>query len=66
VLAIEAMAAAQALDFVVPLKTGSRGQKAYQAIRAVSPSMQKDRVMYEDFSRIADVIADGKISEVLI
>jgi histidine ammonia-lyase len=66
VLAIEAMAAAQALDFVVPLKTGSRGQKAYQAIRAVSASMQKDRVMYEDFSRIADVIADGKISEVLI
>jgi histidine ammonia-lyase len=66
VLAIEAMAAAQALDFVVPLKTGSRGQKAYQAIRAVSPSMQKDRVMYEDFSRIASVIADGKISEVLI
>jgi histidine ammonia-lyase len=66
VLAIEAMAAAQALDFVAPLKTGSRGQKAYQAIRAVSPSMQKDRVMYEDFSRIAAVIADGKISEVLI
>jgi histidine ammonia-lyase len=66
VLAIEAMAAAQALDFVAPLKTGSRGQKAYQAIRAVSPSMQKDRVMYDDFSRIAAVIADGKISEVLV
>ena len=29
VLAIEAMAAAQALDFVAPLKTGKRGLKAY-------------------------------------
>jgi histidine ammonia-lyase len=65
VLAIEAMAAAQALDFVAPLKTGPRGQKAYQAIRAVSPAMEKDRVMYEDFARIASVIADGKISDAL-
>lgn len=65
VLAIEAMAAAQALDFVAPLKTGPRGQKAHQAIRTVSPAMEKDRVMYEDFARIASAIADGKISDAL-
>jgi len=65
VLAIEAMAAAQALDLVAPLTTGKRGQRACDAIRAVSPRMERDRVMYEDFSRIADVIASGKISEVL-
>ena len=65
VLAIEAMAAAQALDFIAPLRTGPRGQKAYQAIRAVSPAMEKDRVMYEDFARISSVIADGKISDAL-
>jgi histidine ammonia-lyase len=65
VLAIEAMAAAQALDFVAPLKTGKRGQKAWQAIRSVSPKMDKDRVMYGDFARIADVIAAGKLAEVL-
>ena len=65
VLAIEAMAAAQALDFVAPLKTGKRGQKAWQAIRSVSPTMDKDRVMYSDFARIADVIASGKLAEVL-
>src|SRR5436853_913737 len=33
VLAIEAIAAAQALDFVAPLKTGRRGQKACESIR---------------------------------
>jgi histidine ammonia-lyase len=65
VLAIEAMAAAQAIDLVVPLKTGQRGQKACAAIRAVSAKMEKDRVMYEDFAKIARVIDDGEISEVL-
>jgi histidine ammonia-lyase len=65
VLAIEAMAAAQALDFVAPLKTGRRGQKACEAIRSVCPTMDKDRVMYHDFARIADLIAAGKLAEVL-
>ena len=65
VLAIEAMAAAQAMDLVAPLKTGKRGQHACEAIRAVSPKMEKDRVMYEDFARIARIIDEGKISEVL-
>jgi histidine ammonia-lyase len=65
VLAIEAMAAAQALDFVAPLKTGNRGQKAHDVIRSVCPAMDKDRVMYEDFARTAKLIADGKVSEAL-
>lgn len=65
VLAIEAMAAAQALDFVVPLKTGKRGQRAHDAVRSVCAAMDKDRVMYKDFARVAGIIAEGKISVVL-
>src|SRR5437764_13874694 len=64
-LAIEAIAAAQALDFVAPLKTGKRGQKAYAAIRTVCAAMDKDRVMYEDFARTAKLIADGKVADAL-
>src|SRR5438552_10579155 len=64
-MAIEAMAAAEALDFVAPLKTGKRGQKAFQEIRSVCPTMDKDRVMYRDFARIADLISGGKLAEVL-
>jgi histidine ammonia-lyase len=64
-MAIEAMAAAQALDFVAPLKTGKRGQAAHAAIRSVCPTMDKDRVMYQDFVRIAELIASGKVAEVL-
>ena len=65
VLAIEAMAAAQALDLVAPLATSKRGQKACAAIRSVSPKLEKDRAMYQDFAKIAGVIASGKIREVL-
>ncbi len=65
VLAIEAMAAAQALDFMAPLKTGKRGQAAHAAIRSVSPTMEKDRVMYKDFAKIAELITNGKIAESL-
>ncbi len=64
-LAIEAMAAAQAIDFLAPLKPSKRLQQAHAAIRAVCPTMEKDRVMYKDFVRIADVIASGKLAAVL-
>jgi histidine ammonia-lyase len=40
-------------------------QQAHAAIRAVSAPMDKDRVMYQDFARIADLIAAGKIAAVL-
>ena len=64
-MAIEAMAAAQALDLLAPLKTSKRLQQALAAIRAVSPKVERDRVMYQDFARIADLIASGKIAAAL-
>lgn len=65
VLAIEAMAAAQALDLIAPLTTSKRGQKACAEIRTVSPKLDKDRAMYQDFAKIAEVIATGKIRAAL-
>jgi len=65
VLAIEAMAASQALDLMAPLTTSSRGQVARAAIRSVSPKLEKDRAMYQDFVKIAQLIANGKIREAL-
>ena len=65
VLAIEAMAVAQAIDFLAPLKTSQRGQAAHAAIRSVCPTVEKDRVMYKDFARIAELIASGKMAEVI-
>jgi histidine ammonia-lyase len=65
VLAIEAMAVAQALDFLAPLKTSKRGQAAHAAIRSVCATMEKDRVMYSDFARLTALIASGKVAEAL-
>jgi histidine ammonia-lyase len=65
VLAIEAMAVAQALDFLSPLKPSKRGQAAQAAIRSVCPTMEKDRVMYEDLARLASLIGSGKVAEAL-
>jgi histidine ammonia-lyase len=65
VLAIEAMAAAQAVEFLAPLKTSKRGQTAYAVIREVSPSIVNDRVMYGDFANVAKIIETGKLSEIV-
>lgn len=65
VLAIEAMAVAQALDFLAPLKSSRRGEEAHALIRAVCATMQHDRVMYPDLARISDLVASGKIAAVL-
>ena len=65
VLAIEAMAAAQALDLVAPLTTSKRGQAACTAIRSVSSMLEKDRAMYQDFAKISDLIARDQIRQAL-
>jgi len=65
VLAIEAIAAAQALDFLAPLKPSPRGRKLHETVREVCPTMQKDRAMYTDFAKVARVIEDGKLSAIL-
>jgi histidine ammonia-lyase len=40
-------------------------QQAHAAIRAVCATMEKDRVMYQDFARIAALIASGKVADVV-
>ncbi len=65
VLAIEALAVAQAHDFRAPLQTSKRGQVALAAIRAVSPPITEDRVFALDFAKVAEVIAQGKIAAAL-
>ena len=62
-IAIEAMAAAQAIDFLAPLKTSKPLQTTHAAIRSVCPTMERDRVMYKDFARISGLLASGKLAE---
>ena len=63
VLAIEACAAAQALDFLLPLKSSQPLQKAHAAIRKVSPKIEHDRVFADDFVKLAELIRAAKLTE---
>ena len=65
VLAIEALAAAQAVDLWSPLKPGRRAQQALAEIRAVSPPVPEDRSLSGDIARVAEVIRQGKLAAVL-
>ena len=65
VLAIEAIAAAQALDFLAPLKPSKRAQQAVASVRKVCPTMEHDRSLAADFGRVAEVIERGEIAAVL-
>ncbi len=61
VLAIEACAAAQAVDFLAPLKTSKPLQQAHAAIRKVSAKVEQDRSLAADFARVAELIRAGGV-----
>jgi histidine ammonia-lyase len=64
VLAIEACAAAQALDFLAPLETSTPLRQAYSAIRNVCRKVEQDRALSSDISAIASIITKGLLAEV--
>jgi histidine ammonia-lyase len=65
VLAIEALASAQALDFLTPLKPSKRAQQALAAIRKVSKPVDIDRSLAPDFEKVSEVIEQGEIAAAL-
>ncbi|HYI44755.1 MAG TPA: histidine ammonia-lyase [Actinomycetota bacterium] len=61
VLAIEALAAAQALDHRAPLEPASRTQRVMSAIRSVSPTLEEDRALSEDIQKVRDLLREGTL-----
>src|SRR5262249_44394284 len=61
VLAIEALAAARALDLLAPLKSSATLESMRDAIRAVSPPISVDRPFYRDIAAIEKAIAAGAL-----
>ncbi len=59
VLAIEAICAAQGLDYRLPLKTGPRAQEGYQAVRSAAPSLRQDRPLSGDIAAVTELIRRG-------
>jgi histidine ammonia-lyase len=61
VLAIEILAASQALDLLSPLTTSVALQRVHAAIRKTVPTLVEDRPPAPDIERISSLIASGEI-----
>jgi histidine ammonia-lyase len=59
VLAIELMCAAQGIEFRRPLKSSSPVERAHDAIRAVVPRLEQDRVLSTDIAALASAVRSG-------
>jgi histidine ammonia-lyase len=62
VLAIELLAAAQAVEFLAPLEPGVGGRVARDAVRALSPWVADDRSLAGDIEAVASAIRDGSVA----
>lgn len=61
VIAIEMMAAAQAIDFRRPLRASPGVEAAYEVIRKYVSFLDEDRPLYDDINRLKEVVASGEI-----
>lgn len=61
--AIELLAAAEALEFRRPLKSGAGVERAYATVRAISPVVTEDRAMSRDIEQVAAAIRMGEFDD---
>ena len=64
-LAMELLCACQGLDFLVPLRTGSEAQKAYDLVRGVSARLDADRSLTKDIDAVAGLVSNGSFSQLV-
>ena len=62
-LAIEILAACQALDFRGGVKAGRGAQAAYELVRARVPTMERDRELHVDIEAVQALIDSGAFSD---
>jgi histidine ammonia-lyase len=62
ILAVEAIAACQALEFHHPLTTSPPLQAAYNRLRARIPPLERDRVLSPDIEESAEMVRKGVLA----
>ena len=62
IVGIEAVTAAQGIDFRAPLNTGTQLLKAHAAIRAVVPTLEVDRYMAPDLEAAVELVRNGGLN----
>lgn len=62
VLAIELMTAAQALDFLRPLRPGEGVEEVHRHVRSVVPPLDEDRELAPDLEAVRRLVAEGRFA----
>ncbi|NKN37567.1 histidine ammonia-lyase [Agrobacterium sp. a22-2] len=62
IIGIEALTAAQGIDFRAPLTTSPQLQQAINALRIVVPTLDVDRYMAPDLAAATDLVASGALN----
>jgi histidine ammonia-lyase len=65
ILSIELLCAAQGIDLLAPLQTGTLARQAQQAIRAKSAKVIEDRPLAPDINALSDLVASGLFANLL-
>jgi histidine ammonia-lyase len=62
--ALELLTAAQALEFLKPLRPGRGVSVAYDAVRAAVPALAADRVLAGDIAALEKLVRDGEFARI--
>ena len=62
IVGIEAVTAAQGIDFRAPLKTSAELQRAHATIRGAVPTLEADRYMAGDLAAAAELVSSGALN----
>jgi histidine ammonia-lyase len=62
-IAIELLAAAEALEHRRPLRAGRGVERAFAAVRKVAPPLTRDRALSDDIARVAEAIRRGDFDD---
>lgn len=65
ILAIELLAACQAIDLLAPLRTGTLAQKAHASVRSIAKKLNEDRSLAKEIEAVSNLITGGGFQELL-
>ncbi|HEY8356836.1 MAG TPA: aromatic amino acid lyase, partial [Ramlibacter sp.] len=62
IVAIELLAAAQAIEFLRPLRTAAALENVLRLVRSVSPAMMEDRSLARDIAVVHHLVCSGDLA----
>ncbi len=65
ILAIELLAASEAIDSLSPLRTGRLAEQAVRMVARIAPPRRGDRPLHKEILKVGELVSCGAVAEVL-